>query len=119
MVYSRKSRHSKLSQKQKNIKLKKKMKTLPKIELDFFRELGYFFINENRYYSLIFIIISPIMFLLTYYYIHWLVGVCFIIGFIEFLFSFWLLRKMFIFTMIRLKLRNDSVELKYHNWMLY
>ena len=120
MVYSRKSRRSRqLSIKKKNEKLKKQMKTLPKNELEFFRELGYLFINENRYYILVFIILTPIILILTYYFIHWFIGICFVMGFLEFLFNFWFVRKMFIFTMIRLKLKNDSVELKYHNWMLF
>lgn len=120
MVYSRKSRFSVKSRlKIETRKIRKGIKTLPRMELDFFRELGYFFINENRYYLMIFFILSPIILALSYYYLHWFFGICFIMGYLEFFGTFWIIRKMFIKTMIRLKLRNENVELKNHNWELF
>lgn len=46
-------------------------------------------------------------------------GICFIIGYLEFYLNFWYVRKLFIKTMIRLKLNNDNISLKHYNWNLF
>jgi len=114
MVYSRKSRYSVRQTLKKKTKkaIKLNKKALPRFELDFFRELGYFFINENRYYLMIFIVITPIVLVITYHYLNLFFGICFLLGYLEFYATFWLTRRMFIKSMIRLKLKNDTLELK-------
>lgn len=92
---------------------------LPKNELKFFKELGFYFINENRYFFLIFFIFSPLIFAISYFWLHWTFGICFIIGYLEFLLTFWLTRKIFIKMMLRMNLRNDNIELKNHNWNIF
>lgn len=96
-----------------------KNKFLPKNELKFFKELGFYFINENRYFFLIFFIFSPLIFAISYFWLHWTFGICFILGYLEFLLTFWLSRKIFIKMMLRMNLRNDNIELKNHNWDIF
>lgn len=66
-----------------------------------------------------FVIFCPILIFLTKVYLHWMVGVAFSIGFFEFIWDSWFVRKIFIKTMLRLRLDNDSTELKNHNWNIY
>lgn len=81
--------------------------------------MGYFFINENRYFLLLCVILAPIVLILTTYNLHWIMGMSFILGYLEFFFIFYLCRKGFIKTMIRLKLTHDSLSLKQYNWNLF
>lgn len=92
---------------------------MPISELNFFRSLGYFYIKENKYFVLLLVIFSPIVLVITFCWLHWFMGVCFIIGYIEFYLNFWYVRKLFIKTMIRLKLNNDNISLKHYNWNLF
>lgn len=92
---------------------------LPEHELNFFKQLGYFFKNENTYFILLYLIFSPIVLILTYYYLHWLIGLSFLIGYTEFLVTFYLCRKLFVKTMRRMNLTQDSLLVKNHNWKLF
>jgi hypothetical protein len=94
-------------------------KFLSKNELKFFRDMGYYFIKENLYFFFIFLIFAPIILGISYFWLHWSFGLCFILGYLEFLFTFWITRKMFIKMMLRMNLKNDAVELKYHNWDIF
>lgn len=92
---------------------------MQKQELNFFKELDYFFTSENKYFLIVFLISAPLIMFLSYYFIHWIAGVSFILGYIEFLLTFYLCRKLFVLTMTRMNLKKDTAQIKDHNWKLF
>lgn len=91
----------------------------PGTELQFFNRMGFYFVKENAYFLLLFFIFLPIITVLCYYYLHYSFTFCFILGYSEFLLTFWLSRKIFIKIMIRLQLTTDNLHFKHTNWKLF
>lgn len=90
-----------------------------KKELIYFRELGYFFVNENAYFVLVFLIFAPIAMIISIYWLHWIVGVSFLFGYTEFLLTFYLCRKLFVKTMTRMDLSQSNPQTKNKNWQYF
>lgn len=90
-----------------------------KNEMEFFRELGKFFKQDNHLVFLLVTILIVVFTVFCHLYLHIVFSLAFCIGMADFFFSLWFSRKVFIKSVLKLDLSSNATRVCHKNWRTF
>lgn len=85
-------------------------------EMEFFKELGRFFKRDNRMLFTLAVVVLLIAAVITYFVLDIIFALGLAIGVLDFCFSFWFSRKIFIKATLKLDFGSNATKVCYRDW---